>query len=189
MENKKLNITLSAIKVFQEKGVEHATVSDIVKGAGIAQGTFYLYFPSKLAVMPSIAEVMVEEILEKFNSNVDLTKDFHKQLHQFIEMIFDLTEEYRDIFALIYAGMASSDYLDSWEEIYENYYIAVAKLLKNAQDNQVIRQSIDPKQYAVLLIGLIESAADQSYLYDKQNNLAIEAKKKDVFDFALAALR
>ena len=34
-----------------------------MKLAGIAQGTFYLYFPSKLSVMPAIAEVMVEKMI------------------------------------------------------------------------------------------------------------------------------
>lgn len=49
--------------MFQEKGVEKTKISDIVKLAGIAQGTFYLYFPSKLSVMPAIAEVMVEKMI------------------------------------------------------------------------------------------------------------------------------
>ncbi len=48
MDNKKEKIIQSAINVFREKGMEKAKVSDIVKGAGIAQGTFYLYFPPNL---------------------------------------------------------------------------------------------------------------------------------------------
>ena len=32
-------------KVLREKGYDSTTVSDIVKEAGVAQGTFYLYFP------------------------------------------------------------------------------------------------------------------------------------------------
>ncbi len=61
MEGKKGRIIHAAIDIFSEKGIDQTKVSDIVKKAGIAQGTFYLYFPSKLAVMPSIAEVMVEK--------------------------------------------------------------------------------------------------------------------------------
>ena len=40
-------ILSAARKVFREKGYEGATISGIVKEAGVAQGTFYLYFPSK----------------------------------------------------------------------------------------------------------------------------------------------
>ncbi len=52
---------MQLLKCFRKKGVEKTKISDIVKLAGIAQGTFYLYFPSKLSVMPAIAEVMVEK--------------------------------------------------------------------------------------------------------------------------------
>ena len=37
----------SAIKIFAEKGFWKAKVSDIVNDAGVAQGTFYIYFESK----------------------------------------------------------------------------------------------------------------------------------------------
>src|SRR5699024_11539523 len=63
------DLTLSAMHVFQKNGMEKTTVSEIVKGAGIAQGTFYLYFPSKLSVMPAIASVLVENTIEQFESN------------------------------------------------------------------------------------------------------------------------
>lgn len=65
--SKEEKIILAAIDVFREKGVEKTKVSDIVKSAGIAQGTFYLYFPSKLSVMPAIAAVMVEKIMSEVN--------------------------------------------------------------------------------------------------------------------------
>ena len=44
--DKRAAIIDAAIAVFAEKGVEKATVSDIVKRAGIAQGTYYLASPS-----------------------------------------------------------------------------------------------------------------------------------------------
>ncbi|WP_438824657.1 TetR/AcrR family transcriptional regulator, partial [Bacillus sp. JJ1521] len=69
--DKRERIIQAAIDVFSDKGIEKATVSEIVKKAGIAQGTFYLYFTSKLAVMPAIAEVMVHKILDGIKSEVN----------------------------------------------------------------------------------------------------------------------
>lgn len=188
MGDKRTNITLSAITVFQEKGIEKATVSDIVKNAGVAQGTFYLYFPSKLSVMPAIAEVMVTKTMDKLIDNINSDASFSSQLKQMIETIFSVTEQYRDILALIYAGMASTEHLQEWEDIYEPYYSYVANILKDAMQNNNIRQSLKPNRTAVLLIGLIESAADQSYLYDSQNDEKITLKKKEVYEFAKNAL-
>ena len=48
MMDKRERIIQSAIKLFQEKGIDKTTISDIVRNANIAQGTFYIYFPSKL---------------------------------------------------------------------------------------------------------------------------------------------
>lgn len=52
----------AAARVFSERGVAGTAVSDIVKAAGIAQGTFYLYFDSKDDVLLAVAEQFVAEV-------------------------------------------------------------------------------------------------------------------------------
>ena len=69
--DKRTAIIEAAIAVFGEKGVEKTTVSDIVKRAGIAQGTYYLYFPSRLAVMGGIAEQVVARMLQRLQVQLD----------------------------------------------------------------------------------------------------------------------
>jgi len=44
--------------LFYTKGYECTSVSDIVKAAGVAQGTFYYHFDSKLAVLEAMVEVL-----------------------------------------------------------------------------------------------------------------------------------
>lgn len=52
----------AAAKVFGERGVSGTAVSDIVRAAGIAQGTFYLYFDSKDDVLMAVAEQFVANL-------------------------------------------------------------------------------------------------------------------------------
>jgi AcrR family transcriptional regulator len=52
----------AARAVFAKKGYDSATVSEIVGRAGVAQGTFYLYFPGK----ESLAGAFAEELAERF---------------------------------------------------------------------------------------------------------------------------
>ena len=188
MDDKKRMITLSAIDVFQQKGIEKATVSDIVKGAGIAQGTFYLYFPSKLSVMPAIAEVMIEKTIKTFHQKMNVNSPFLEQLEKLVEIVFDYTNTYRDIYALIYVGMGTNRQLHEWERIYDPYYNLVGDILEKAQENNEIRQQLQPKHTAALLIGLIESAAEQTYFYDMQDDHIAQQKKIEVLDFAEHAL-
>jgi AcrR family transcriptional regulator len=46
----------AARKVFRNKGYEGATVAEIVEEAGVAQGTFYLYYPSKKDVFFALGQ-------------------------------------------------------------------------------------------------------------------------------------
>ena len=53
----------AAIKVFADKGIARSTVADITKAAGVAKGTFYLYFTSKEHLLGALKEMFVNEIL------------------------------------------------------------------------------------------------------------------------------
>ncbi|WLV24356.1 TetR family transcriptional regulator [Aciduricibacillus chroicocephali] len=188
MDNKKERIVLSAIEMFREKGIEKTKISDIVKGAGIAQGTFYLYFSSKLAVMPSIAEVMVERMLDSIKEETENAKDINKLMRSIVEAVFRLTEADRDIFALMYAGLAATEYMTEWESIYADYYKWMAQQLEVAKEAGAIDVSLDSEETAILLIGLIESAAEQTFLYSPKGQGKAEEKKEQVVQFALGAL-
>src|SRR3954451_915601 len=60
--DRRAHLLSSARSVFAAKGYEAATVSEIVAGAGVAQGTFYIYFPGK----ESLAAAFAEELADRF---------------------------------------------------------------------------------------------------------------------------
>jgi AcrR family transcriptional regulator len=54
----------AAQQCFVERGYLASAVSDIVRAAGVSQGTFYLYFPSKLAIMLALMDIGSERLQE-----------------------------------------------------------------------------------------------------------------------------
>src|SRR5438067_13145312 len=54
----------AALTVFSAEGYSAAKVSDIVGHAGVAQGTFYLYFRSKQEVMLALFERFQHALIE-----------------------------------------------------------------------------------------------------------------------------
>lgn len=96
----------AATEVFIQNGIEKTKISDIVKVTGIAQGTFYFYFPSKFAVMPSIAETMVNTIFVSLKIAVDLNASIDEQIKKFIQTVLQIYDDNRKHLALIYAGLA-----------------------------------------------------------------------------------
>ena len=61
-EVKRAELADAASRVFGERGVAGTAVSDIVRAAGVAQGTFYLYFDSKDDVLLAVAEQFVANV-------------------------------------------------------------------------------------------------------------------------------
>jgi AcrR family transcriptional regulator len=58
----------SARAVFATKGIATATVSDVTERAGVAKGTFYLYFDSKEALLGALKERFVDDLIARATS-------------------------------------------------------------------------------------------------------------------------
>jgi AcrR family transcriptional regulator len=56
----------AAMKVFAKRGFAAATIREIAREANIAQGTIYLYFPSKWDVLLALYRSMILESMEEF---------------------------------------------------------------------------------------------------------------------------
>lgn len=65
-EERRQSILKAAKKVFAEQGYHKAGVADIIHEAGIARGTFYLYFKSKRNVFSALLDYILETIESNF---------------------------------------------------------------------------------------------------------------------------
>lgn len=55
----------AAFALFLEKGTEQTTIDQIVKRAGLAKGTFYLYFQDKQHLLQRLVQVYADALLEE----------------------------------------------------------------------------------------------------------------------------
>jgi len=63
-ESRREALVDAAFGVFMDKGVASSSVDDIVKAAGVAKGTFYLYFQTKDDAINAVAERVVDGVAE-----------------------------------------------------------------------------------------------------------------------------
>ncbi len=89
-EERRAEILSAARALFEERGAEETSVSDIVQAAGVAQGTFYLYFTSKEAALEAVVAQITEEICTKVE---DVTHDRNLGPHDKIERIREVLLE------------------------------------------------------------------------------------------------
>lgn len=60
--DRRADLVEAALASFIAKGVNGASVDDIVGAAGVAKGTFYLYFDSKDSIVDAVAARMVDQV-------------------------------------------------------------------------------------------------------------------------------
>jgi AcrR family transcriptional regulator len=75
-----------AVRVFSRRGYHATTVSDIIDEAGVARGTFYLYFKSKRAIFDELLDDFLKRILGEIR-RVDLSPGAAPPLEQMRDIV------------------------------------------------------------------------------------------------------
>src|SRR5579859_2725871 len=91
----------AATQVFAEKGFHRATIKDIARVAGIADGTIYTYFASKtdvlLAILNRLNETTEREQQFSQGSEEDVRAFMRSYLRQRMELIWPNAEVFRAV--------------------------------------------------------------------------------------------
>lgn len=70
-ENTRAKLVRASLDVFVEKGIDGATVDDLVKAAGFTRGAFYSSFSSKEEVLIALFDEVTAELMAIANSSVE----------------------------------------------------------------------------------------------------------------------
>ena len=70
-ENTRARLVRASLDVFVEKGIDGATVDDLVKAAGFTRGAFYSSFSSKEEVFIALFDEVTSELMAIANSSVE----------------------------------------------------------------------------------------------------------------------
>lgn len=80
----------AGLTLFAERGIARTTVSEITQRAGVAQGTFYLHFPSKDALLFALQDRFEERIVERARGAIARAgPDWGARLDACVVAVFD----------------------------------------------------------------------------------------------------
>lgn len=93
----------AAYELFTTKGTQNTAIDDIVKKAGVAKGTFYLYFKDKYDIINRLilkkSSVLVKEAVKEVESqNIE---DFDQKVLFFIDYLIEYFKENKLMLKLI----------------------------------------------------------------------------------------
>ncbi|MGH2674857.1 MAG: TetR family transcriptional regulator [Actinomycetota bacterium] len=93
----------AAVPILAEKGIPKTTVADITDAAGVAKGTFYLYYASKEHLLGAIKERLVDDILVHATALYDRVgrEDWWALADATVESVVDFVLARRDMIHII----------------------------------------------------------------------------------------
>src|SRR5258705_1588965 len=84
--DKRARILDAAIKVFAERGFHSATVAEIARAAGVADGPIYLYFKGKDDLLLRLFDEKMTELLADVRSAVAEERTPPAELRRFLQL-------------------------------------------------------------------------------------------------------
>src|SRR5579859_573870 len=147
----------AATQVFAEKGFHRATIKDIARVAGIADGTIYTYFASKdevlLAVLDRLNETTERKQQFVLGDEQDLKAFFRAYLQQRMALLWPNAEVFRAVLPeLLVNGELRRQY---YEQVLAPT-IAVGEQFFQAQNEQLqINIPLTVRAIAGTLLGLL----------------------------------
>ncbi len=154
-----------ARKVFSEKGYHSAGVSDIVEAAGVARGTFYLYFAGKRAIFDELLDSLFAELESKIR-RVDPSAGadgIAREMAENVGRVFDALLRNRDITRILLREAVGLDAgLDrKLEEFYGRIAGLIERSLRTGQEMGIVRP-VDPRVGALIVLGAVRQVLDHS---------------------------
>ena len=156
--------------------------------AGTAQGTFYLYFSSKNALISAIAENLLDTTLDRIKGKTDGSEDFWTLLDILVDETFHITRLHKDIIVLCYSGLAIDHSMEKWEAIYQPYYSWLEGVINTAIEQGEVHSGIHVRWTARTIINVVENAAERFYIGCEQD-VDLEVYKKKYSAFSKEACR
>lgn len=165
-EAKREALLQASLSLIMEKGFQQTSVSDIVKHAGLAQGTFYLYFPTKNDLVPAIADHILQQLLEQMKQSTATMTRLQDKLRAIIDVTFKMTSTYKEVILLCYSGLAYHHSFPRWEQIYEPYYVWFREQVQLAEEQGEILVQYDIPYMVRMLINMVEVSAETAHFVD-----------------------
>lgn len=136
---------------FGERGFAKASVSSITQRAGVGQGTFYLYFPSKESILCELVRHMGRELRRALSHATEGLTHRLQVEQQGLTAFIAFSLEHKNLYRIV----MESQFVD--ETVYREYYQTLAQAyatgLEKAQRSRQIRSG-DAETQAWALMGI-----------------------------------
>lgn len=178
-------ILAAARKVFAEKRFDGATIADIASEAGVASGTVYLYYASKVDLFAALNGRLFKSI-DKAIRETDAPPDVRGGTRARIQAVFEVGATHGDLLRLVFLNPdPRTEVARRMKRADEQRLRPLAELLRGGMKAGVVRRA-DPTQLANLINGLVLLALYQCFV--QSDGADVEAYEHTVTEMIVGAL-
>jgi len=154
----------AAETAFGQRGYFATSVVDITRRARVAQGTFYIYFPSKRAIFTELVRQRSRELRHAIQQAVAHLPDRAAVEREGFRAFFRFIGRHRAMYRIVRQSEFVDPRLFRW--YYRHFADGYASGLRAAQQRGEI-QSIDPEVLAFCLMGIGDFVGMRWVLWEK----------------------
>lgn len=180
-EERRDQIIRIALQRFATHGYHQTKISDIVREAGVAQGTFYWHFKSKEAIAAEIVltgrEKLLEAIGQGYRKDAGSVEDMVKASERLFMNLFSFAADNRYFMELLLKGIVTEE---SVRRLVEETRNAVESAFRHNMERAIelgmLPQSMDVPVRAALLVSMIEGMISRWLFGSAELHEGISAK-------------
>ena len=161
-------IIQAASEDIYEKGFHGGTISDITQRAGVGNGTFYIYFDSKISVYRYLLVEYGKRIRAKSSQDIEGCTSRKEAERTGIRSFFEFVLNDQGIFNIVWESL----YID--KSLFDDFYTTfsksyVARLSQAQLDGEV--RDIDPQVLSYVLMGITNFVALNSLVLKQEKDI------------------
>jgi AcrR family transcriptional regulator len=191
-DERRATLLAAARDVFAHKGYHAATIDDITRAAGVAKGTFYLYFQEKREIYYEVIRgflQLIKDIGRSVGEQAAGSLDFLTRAERAAHELMRIFLEHRELARLAYRESMGLD--PELEKLIRGFYREIAEVeatnIRTGVELGLFRP-VDPLLVAYAHIGMVERVLLQ--LLEKDSGLPPpETIVKEVMSIAFDGLR
>ncbi|WP_297425933.1 TetR/AcrR family transcriptional regulator [Clostridium sp.] len=157
---KEKELLSAAYNLFLKNGIEKTSIDDIAKNAGVAKGTFYLYFSDKYDILNKLilqkSNEIIREGLAKTNSSG--IEDFKDRTLFFIDYIINYLKNNVSLLKLINKNISWGLYRKAImkPETYDNVKKVLDIFIKNLTNEGISKEEAEMTLFMIIeLVGSV----------------------------------
>ena len=185
-EFRRAEILDAARRVFAQKGFAGGVMDEIASEAGIAKGTVYLYFRSKIEVYRALLEHDMRQLQATTIERMEAAADVRAKIHAFLLARLTNADERREFFRIMDSERTN---LHISRKQYREFLEEPVKRLKSALDYGIQQGSVRPvatEAVAWLIVDAARGSIQRRLLQQPPPSAADEAAF--LLDFLWGAL-